>query len=150
MRKLTSLLSLSAVALLALSTVQAQPAQTFPIGEGYLFQEVAKDPALAQQFAQITEPLNTHFPWVAKYGTATPAESIKVDGKEHTVYQGCKPHNCPAESYVVVYSPTDKKMVAGAFVQNKYDAPNLLVESKISWLGQNAADFAPAISHYLY
>lgn len=150
MRKLTSLLSIgAAAALVALSPVQAQQAQTFPIGEGYLAQEVAKDPVLAQQFAQITRPLNTHFPWVASYGTASPAEYIKVDGRNYTVYQACKPHNCPAESYVVLYDAHDKKMVAGAFVQSKYHQ-GVLVDSKVSWLGSQSANFAPALSKYLF
>lgn len=150
MRKLTSLLSLmGTAAVVTLSPVQAQSAQTFPIGEGYLFQEVAKDPVLAQQFAEITKPLNTHFSWVAKFGTASPAERIKVDGKTYTVYQACKPHNCPAESYVVLYNAHDKKMVAGAFVQNKYEQ-GVLLDSKVSWLGTQAADFAPALSQYLF
>lgn len=150
MRKLTSLLSLvGAATLVALSPAQAQPAETFPIGEGYLFQEVAKDPVLAQQFAEITKPLNTHFSWVAKYGTASPAENIKVNGKSYTVYQACKPHNCPAESYVVLYDAHNKKMVAGAFVQSKYEQ-GVLLDSKISWLGAQSADFAPALSKYLF
>ena len=150
MRKLTSLFSLaSAAALVALAPVQAQPAQTFPIGEGYLYQEVAQDAALAQQFTEITKPLSTHFSWVAQYGTASPAENLKVDGKNYTVYQGCKPHDCPAESYVVLYDATHKKMVAGAFVQNKYEQGALL-ESKVSWLGPQAANFAPALSQYLF
>lgn len=150
MRKLVSLWSLAgAAALVSLAPVQAQQAQTFPIGEGYLYQEVAKDPILAQQFAEITQPLNTHFAWVANYGTASPAESIKVDGKNYTVYHACKPHNCPAESYVVLYDTHNKKMVAGAFVQNKHEQ-GVLLDSKVSWLGTQAADFASALSKYLF
>lgn len=149
MRKLSSLLSVGALAFIALSSVQAQQAETFPIGEGYLFQEVAKDPVLAQQFAEITKPLNTHFSWVAKYGTASPAENIKVNGKTYTVYQACKPHDCPAESYVVLYDAHNKKMVAGAFVQSKYEQ-GVLLDSKVSWLGTQAADFAPVLSKYLF
>lgn len=141
--------SLVAAGFMSASAVWAQPAETFPVGEGYLFQEVAKDPALAQQFAEITAPLTTHFSWVAKFGTASPAQEVKVDGKTYTVYQGCKPHNCPAESYVVLYDTSSKKMLAGAFVQNQYEQ-GMLMDSKVSWLGAQSTDFAPTLSSFLF
>lgn len=146
MRKLIPLFSLAAACLFSVSALNAQ--QVNPT-ENYLFDAVQKDEALAKGFKQLTEPLNKSYPWVASFGVATPATIEKVDDKEYVVYQACKPHNCPAESYVVVYSPTEKKMVAGAFVENTYQ-DNTMQQSQIKWLGQSPVDFAPVIGKYLF
>lgn len=134
---------------LAVAPVMAQPAQTFPVGEGYLYQEVARDNALAQQFAEITQPLNTHFGWVAQYGVAVPVEYVQIDGKEYAAYQGCKPHDCLSEKYVVLYDEQARKMVAGAFIQHKFEQLTLL-ESKLSWLNEQSAHFSPALIRLLF
>lgn len=146
MRKLISFFSLSAACLFSVGALNAQ--QVDPL-ENYLFDAVKKDEALAKGFKTLTEPLNKSYPWVASFGVATPANTEKVDDKQYVVYQGCKPHNCPAEAYVVVYSPTEKKMVAGAFVKNTYQ-DNTLHQSQITWLGQNAVDFSAVIGKFLF
>ena len=86
---------------------------------------------------------------MAQFGTASPSQDVTVNGKTYTVYQGCKPHNCPAESYVVLYDAPNKKMLAGAFVQNKYEQ-GVLMDSKVSWLGTQSTDFAPTLSSFLF
>lgn len=139
--------ALTVVFFTASSAAQAQQPTVFT---DYLYEAVKTDKVLAAEFAAITKPLSMHFPWVAKYGTATPAEIIQVAGQDYAVYQGCKPHNCPAESYVLIYSPSAKKMLAGAFIQNKYSQSTFLDESKISWLGTRATEFAPVLSKYLF
>lgn len=146
MRQFISFFSVGIACLLGMTAANAQ--QTEPT-ENYLFEAVKKDKALAKGFNELTEPLNKTFPWVASFGVATPAATEKVDDKEYVVYQGCKPHNCPSEAYVVVYNPADKKMVAGAFVKNNYQNNNL-VESKVEWLGNSSLDFAAVIGKYLF
>ena len=146
MRKLISLFSLSVACLFSMSALNAQQVN---LTENYLFDAVEKDEALAKGFKDLTEPLNKSYPWVASFGVATPAVVESIDNKEYVLYQGCKPHSCPAEAYVVMYSPEDKEMVAGAFVKSIYQ-DGVLKESQIEWLGNGTFDSAAIIGKYLF
>lgn len=146
MRKFIPSFFLGIACVFSVTAISAQ--QTEPT-ENYLFEAVKKDKALAKGFAKLTEPLNHSSPWIASYGVATPATMEKLDGKDYVIYQACKPHDCPSESYVVVYSPTDKKMVAGAFAKNDYQNSNL-IESKVQWLGKSSLEFSALIGKYLF
>lgn len=115
----------------------------------YLFEAVQKDAALKAAFAQAIEPELSTSPWLSEYGVASPAVSQTIDNVQYQIYSGCKPHDCPSESYAVMYDPQSQRIVAGAVVRNHFDQ-NQLGQSTVQWLGQTDWDQARALSHYLF
>jgi len=57
--------------------------------------------------------------WVKRGGTSTPASEVTINGQKYLALSGCKPHNCPAESIAILYSP-DKGDIHGVY--SEYDA----------------------------
>ncbi|PZL90632.1 C-lysozyme inhibitor [Pantoea graminicola] len=56
-----------------------------------------------------------NFPaWVKQGGTSTPAETLTLKGVTWQVLSGCKPHNCPAQSVAILYSP-EKGEIHGVY-----------------------------------
>ncbi len=115
----------------------------------YLYEAAQADPALAAEFKRVMEPLLPNASWLESFGTTAPPTSETVDGKTYTVYWGCKPHDCIAASYVVMYNPQAKQITGGAFLQNNFDGPNL-IKSDITWLGKTDFDAAKVIGKYFF
>ncbi len=128
--------------------IALQPAKAEPVGQ-HMYEAVKTDPALAAEFARIMKPISATASWVDSFGTTAPSTLETVDEQAYSVYWGCKPHDCIAESYVVMYNLRTKEIAAGAFVQNNYDGPNLTM-SNITWLGKTDFDLARALGKYLY
>lgn len=119
-----------------------------PVGV-YLYESVTTDPSLAKEFQRIMAPVISDAPWVKTYGTMLPRTVEIIDDTTYQVYAGCKPHNCPAENYVVMYDPNTSQVSAAAFVSNQYDG-SVLTDSRITWLGAPQYDLARSMVKYLY
>lgn len=52
--------------------------------------------------------------WVEGGGTSTPANEVIIRGRKYLALSGCMPHNCPAQSIAILYSP-DKGDIHGVF-----------------------------------
>ena len=116
----------------------------------YLPEAVTTDAALKAEFARITNSIAKDAPWVKEYGTTTPAQEAELDGKRYQVFSGCKPHNCPAESYVVLYNPDKKQISAGAFVTTDYSSSDIASNTTIQWLGNTDLDHIRILAKYLF
>ena len=137
------------VSVVALPLAFAVPA-TFAEQTGQHMGEAAQaDPELSAEFQRVMRSMLASALWVESYGTTSPSTAETMDGRAYEVYWGCKPHDCVSESYVVMYSPADKTIVAGAFVRNRYEGPDL-AESRITWLGKTEFDAARVLGKYLY
>lgn len=131
----------------ALPTAQAEEKQSQP----YLYEAAETNPGLESSFKEIVAPVLDQSPWLSDYGTAAPAEDVRIDEQEYLLFWGCKPHACVSESYVVLYSLEDKVVVAGALLKNNFDENNdLLKSAEITWLGDTQWDQASVISKHLY
>lgn len=116
----------------------------------YLPEAVNTDAALKADFARITAPIAKEATWITQYGTTTPAEQIELNGTTYQVFSGCKPHNCPAESYVVMYDPSKKQITAGAFVKTDYTSGDTASHTAIQWLGNTDLDHVRALATHLF
>lgn len=71
-----------------------------------------------------------HFPaWVKQGGTSTPANTVTIKGETWQALSGCKPHNCPAQSIAILYSP-EKGEIHGVY--SDYDQKN--DRQTLTWL----------------
>ncbi len=131
----------------ALIAPLAAGAQTVP--PAYLADLAASDKHIAQQYRSLMRDLSKRASWVNQFGTASPAETISLDGRDYQLFRACKPHNCPSESYVVVLDPQKKTLNHGAFVENKSAGPGL-GSSRIQWLGSPEADLVRQMAPYLF
>lgn len=139
--------SLAAAALLfGLSSFGAAFASDKPV---YLADLANQHPEINTSFATLMAPAIKQADWVKNFGTASPAEYIQLDGKQYAVFTGCRPHNCPSESYAALYNPTIKQFVAGAYIQNT-TTNDQLSESKIIWLNGSNTDLTNALGSYLF
>lgn len=78
-------------------------------------------------------------PWVRKGGTATPAQTVQVDGKPMLLATACKPHDCPTERVALLYDAQDCAMW-GLFAQRPEDLspavdPDDSSQDQLTWLG---------------
>jgi len=79
-----------------------------------------------------------HFPaWVNQGGTSTPADNITIKGETWQVLSGCKPHNCPAQSIAILYSPA-KGEIHGVY--SDYDQKNN--RQTLTWLNLDPTEEA--------
>jgi len=115
----------------------------------YLYEAAQSDLNLVSSYKQLIAPVLDKADWLRGYGTASPAQVENLDGTEYWVFAGCKPHDCPSQSYVVMYDPTQKKMVAGALVTNTYEEQDIQ-SSQIEWLGETNLDYTRVLGKYLY
>lgn len=134
---------------LASSMALASPAPATPTAASYLSKDVDANPALAASFATLTAPVARKADWIEQYGTASPSVAVELDGRPYLVYTGCKPHDCPAETYAVLYDTEAAQMVAGAYVVNTYQ-DGINVASTIDWLGRPDLDKITLLAQHLY
>lgn len=137
------------VSVVALPLALAVPATHAAQAGQHMGEAAQADPELSAEFQRVMRTMLASAPWVESYGTTSPSATETIDGHAYEVYWGCKPHDCVSESYVVMYSPDDKIIVAGAFVRNRYEGPDL-AESRITWLGKTESDTARVLGKYLY
>lgn len=115
----------------------------------YLAEAVKTDKALKAEFERIIQPISQSAPWLANYGTASPASVETISNVSYDVFFGCKPHSCPEEQYVVIYDKAAKKITSGAFIQNSVDQAGI-EKSLITWLGNTDPNQAQIIGKYLH
>jgi hypothetical protein len=77
--------------------------------------------------------------WVRKGGTATPVQTVQVDGKPMLMATACKPHDCPTERVALLYDAQDHAMW-GLFAQRPEDLspavdPDDSSQDQLTWLG---------------
>lgn len=143
------MLKAATISLLALPfAILAQTANAEQTGK-HLYEAAQADPALSAEFKRVMKPFFSSSSWVESFGTTAPPTTETVEGQTYEVYWGCKPHDCIAASYVVMYNRGTKKITAGAFLQNNYDGPNL-TKSSITWLGGTDFESARVLGKYLY
>lgn len=148
MKKKSLVASLCITPLLIGSVLSANAAEQVD-NDIYLYEAAQSDLNLVSSYKQLIAPVVEQADWLAGYGTASPAQVENVDGTEYLVFTGCKPHDCPSQSYAVMYDPKQKQMVAGALVTNVYENSEI-TSTEINWLGEANLDFARALSKYLY
>ena len=52
-----------------------------------------------------------HLPgWIKKGGVETPMQEVTLNNTTYQVYYSCKPHDCAAERFALIYSPADNSM----------------------------------------
>lgn len=78
--------------------------------------------------------------WVRTGGTATPAQTVQVDGKAMLLATACKPHDCPSERVALLYDAQDHAMW-GLFAQRPENLapavdPGDSSQDKLTWLGK--------------
>lgn len=75
--------------------------------------------------------------WVRQGGTATPTETVDVDGKSLLAAQACKPHDCPSEQILVLYDQ-DADTMQGVFVRDSAPGADAGVsdQADMTWLGK--------------
>ena len=77
--------------------------------------------------------------WVRQGGTATPVQTVQVDGKSMQLATACKPHDCPTERVALLYDAQDHAMW-GLFAQRPENLapavdPDDSSQDKLTWLG---------------
>ncbi|KAA5944967.1 C-lysozyme inhibitor [Pantoea sp. Bo_2] len=75
--------------------------------------------------------------WVKQGGTSTPANTITIKGETWQLLSGCKPHNCPAQSIAILYSP-EKGEIHGVY--SDYDQKS--ERQTLTWLNLDPTDDA--------
>ncbi|KAA5928570.1 MULTISPECIES: Ivy family c-type lysozyme inhibitor [Pantoea] len=75
--------------------------------------------------------------WVKQGGTSTPANTITIKGETWQLLSGCKPHNCPAQSIALLYSP-EKGVIHGVY--SDYDQKS--ERQTLTWLNLDPTDDA--------
>ncbi|MDH2067607.1 Ivy family c-type lysozyme inhibitor [Pantoea sp. GD03673] len=79
-----------------------------------------------------------NFPaWVKQGGTSTPATTVTFRGETWQALSGCKPHNCPAQSIAILYSP-EKGEIHGVY--SDYDEKT--DRQTLTWLNLNPTEDA--------
>lgn len=135
-----------AVFLLGLGSLGSTYAAQEP---AYLADLASKYPEINTSFSTLMAPVIKQADWVKSFGTASPAETIQLDDKKYAVFTGCRPHNCPSESYAALFNPESKQFIAAAYIQN-ISTDNQLTESKITWLNGAETDFVNVLGRYLF
>lgn len=105
----------------------------------YLADLAKSNPHVAQQYQKLMQDVANNASWVKDFGTASPGQTVSLDGRDYQVFSGCKPHDCPRASYVVLMDTEKQTLTQGAFVENK-EAGLGLDSSQIQWLGNPELD----------
>ena len=92
--------------------------------------------------------------WVRQGGTATPAQTVEVDGKSMVLATACKPHDCPTERVALLYDAQGHAMW-GLFTQRPEDLspavdPDDSSQDKLTWLGEPDQDRRRLLRDALY
>ncbi|HRL21876.1 Ivy family c-type lysozyme inhibitor [Alcaligenes sp. SDU_A2] len=115
----------------------------------YLADLASTNKHVADQYRALMRDVAKRASWVNQYGTASPAETVSVDGRNYHLFRACKPHNCPSESYVVLLDAQKQTLAHGAFVENKTSGPGL-ASSRVQWLGEPDTDLARHMAAWLF
>ena len=114
----------------------------------YLADLAKSSKQVAQQYQNLMQDVAKNASWVKEFGTASPGQTVSLDGRDYQLFQGCKPHDCTSASYVVLLDTQKQTMAHGAFVENKESGAGL-ASSQIQWLGNPELDqvrlIAPAL-----
>ncbi|EIB99787.1 Ivy family c-type lysozyme inhibitor [Pantoea sp. Sc1] len=73
--------------------------------------------------------------WVKQGGTSTPATEVTIKGVKYQALSGCKPHNCPAQTIAILYSP-EKGDIHGVY--SDYDEKSR--RQTLTWLNLDPID----------
>ncbi len=78
--------------------------------------------------------------WVRTGGTATPAQTVQVDGKAMLLATACKPHDCPTERVAFLYD-AQGHAIWGLFAQRPENLapavdPDDSSQDQLTWLGK--------------
>ena len=78
-------------------------------------------------------------PWVRTGGTATPVQTVQVDGRPMLLATACKPHDCPTERVALLYDAQGRAMW-GLFAQRPENLPPAVdpadsSQDRLTWLG---------------
>ena len=99
----------------------------------YLF-DFAADPVTSKAYHSLIR--KQALPkWVSTGGTSTPATEVELNGVKYLALSGCKPHNCPAQSIAVLYSPINGDIHG---VYSEYNAGTN--KQTLSWLNMATMD----------
>ncbi|ATH98580.1 Ivy family c-type lysozyme inhibitor [Alcaligenes faecalis] len=115
----------------------------------YLADLAKSNKQVAQQYQSLMQDVAKHASWVKDFGTASPGETVSLDGRDYQLFQGCKPHDCTSSSYVVLLDTQKQTISYGAFVENKESGPGL-ASSQIQWLGNPEFDQIRLMSPALF
>ncbi|ASR88504.1 Ivy family c-type lysozyme inhibitor [Alcaligenes faecalis] len=115
----------------------------------YLADLAKSNKQVAQQYQNLMQDVAKRASWVKEFGTASPGETVSLDGRHYQVFQGCKPHDCTSSSYVVLLDAQAQTLSYGAFVENKESGPGW-TSSQIQWLGNPELDQIRLMSPALF
>lgn len=115
----------------------------------YLADLAKSNKQVAQQYQSLMQDVAKHANWVKEFGTASPGETVSLDGRNYQVFQGCKPHDCTSSSYVVLLDTQKQTLSYGAFVENK-ESDQGWASSQIQWLGNPELDQIRLMSPALF
>ncbi|MEN5252505.1 Ivy family c-type lysozyme inhibitor [Alcaligenes aquatilis] len=115
----------------------------------YLADLAKSNKQVAQQYQNLMQDVAKRASWVKEFGTASPGETVSLDGRDYQVFQGCKPHDCTSSSYVVLLDAQAQTLSYGAFVENKESGPGW-TSSQIQWLGNPELDQIRLMSPALF
>ncbi|AWG35760.1 Ivy family c-type lysozyme inhibitor [Alcaligenes aquatilis] len=115
----------------------------------YLADLAKSNKQVAQQYQNLMQDVAKRASWVKEFGTASPGETVSLDGRHYQVFQGCKPHDCTSSSYVVLLDAQAQTLSYGAFVENKESGPGWS-SSQIQWLGNPELDQIRLMSPALF
>ena len=105
----------------------------------YLADLAASNKQVNQQYQSLMQDVAKRATWVKEFGTASPAQTVSLDGRDYQLFQGCKPHDCTSASYVVLLDTQKQTMSYGAFIENKASDKGT-ASSQIQWLGDPELD----------
>ncbi len=105
----------------------------------YLADLAASNKQVNQQYQSLMQDVSKRAAWVKEFGTASPAQTVSLDGRDYQLFQGCKPHDCTSASYVVLLDTQKQTMSYGAFIENKASDKGT-ASSQIQWLGDPELD----------
>lgn len=130
--------SAAALSLALLFSPLSHADSTVPYVNEYLPDIAEKNTAVAERFVHFFEPVAGQAEWIKNYGTTTPARLVTAGENEqnYLVFQGCKPHDCNTQSYLVLYNPKSEQFEAGALRTDTMTDQGTLTETKITWLGE--------------
>ncbi|GAB3784744.1 hypothetical protein GCM10028797_14070 [Dyella agri] len=92
--------------------------------------------------------------WVRTGGTATPVQTVQLDGKSMLLATACKPHDCPTERVALLYDAQGHAMW-GLFAQRPENLPPAVdpadsSQDRLSWLGAPDPDRRKLLRAALY
>ncbi|WP_266159332.1 Ivy family c-type lysozyme inhibitor [Dyella silvatica] len=118
----------------------------------YYFDDLLKRSDFSKAFASLSGVAALPV-WARQGGTATPVQTVQVEGKSMLLAAACKPHDCPAERILVLYDEHSQSIWA-VFAHhpqglspatNPYDPAN----DQLTWLGAPSDDIKQLLQEKL-